>query len=370
MWMRKTSRLFAIALAALALVGAACSNNNDNGGNGGGTGGGGSTGTTLSGELNGAGSTAQQAAQQAWVATFTGDHPDLTINYDAVGSGAGVEQFNSGGVDFAGSDAYVAGKDLNAANKRCGGSDKFVELPTYISPIAIMFNLPGVDSLNMTPDVVAKLFKGDITKWNDPELTKINPGVDLPSTAVSPVHRSDESGTTNNFTDYLSKAAPMVWTWPAGETWPFKGGEAAEGTSGVVAAVKSGNGTIGYADASQVGKLGTAAVQVHGEFVHYSPEAAAAVVESSTKVSGRGPYDFAYDLNRTPTQTAYPVVLLSYELACTTYADAQTTANVKGYLAYITSSQGQQVAAQNAGSAPLSTAISSQDTTAVDAIGS
>jgi phosphate transport system substrate-binding protein len=365
--MRKTSRLFAIGLAALALVGAACSNNNDDGGNNGG----GTTGaTTLSGELNGAGSSAQQAAQQAWVATFTGDHPDLTINYDAVGSGAGVEQFNAGGVDFAGSDAYVADKDLEAANQRCGGSDKFVEVPTYISPIAIMFNLPGVDSLNMTPDVVAGLFKGDITRWNDPELTKINPGVNLPDTAVTPVHRSDESGTTNNFTDYLAKASPTVWKWPAGETWPFKGGEAAEGTSGVVAAVKSGDGTVGYADASQVGSLGTAAVQVNGQYVNYSPEAAAAIIESSTKVTGRGPYDFAYDLNRTPTQAAYPVVLLSYELACTTYADAQATANVKGYLAFITSSQGQQVAAQNAGSAPLSSGISSQDATAIDAIGS
>jgi phosphate transport system substrate-binding protein len=361
--MKKTPRYLAVAAVGLALVAAACSNNSSS--SSASTSGGG---TQLSGELNGAGSSAQQAAQQAWIAKFTADQPNLTINYDPSGSGAGVQQFTSGGVPFAGSDAYMTGDSLTAANTQCGGVDNVIELPIYISPIAIAFNVPNVTSLNMTPDVVAKIFKGDITKWNDQAIVSLNSGVTLPDLAISPVHRSDDSGTTMNFTDYLSQASPSVWTYPASETWPVKSGEAAEGTSGVVDAIKNGSGTIGYADASQIGDLGTAKVQVNGEFVGISSEAAAAIVDQATPVSGRGKYDFAYTLNRTPSETAYPVVLLSYELACTSYSDASTAAAVKGYFNYINSADGQQAASQAAGSAPISTKISTQNQMAIDAI--
>ena len=363
--MTKIARPIAVMVAGLALVAAACSSNSSTSSPGAS-----GSGTALSGELNGAGSSAQQAAQQAWIASFTSGQPNLTINYDPNGSGAGVEQFTSGAVSFAGSDAYLSGDSLTAANSQCGGEDKVVELPVYISPIAIAFNVPNVTSLNMTPDVVAKIFKGDITNWNDQAIASLNSGVTLPDLAISPVHRSDDSGTTFNFTDYLSQAAKSTWTYPASETWPLKGGEAAEGTSGVVSAIKSGSGTIGYADASQVGNLGTTKVQVNGQFVGISAEAAAAIVDQATQVPGRGPYDFAYNLDRTPSQTAYPVVLLSYEIACTTYSDASTAANVKGYLNYIISEPAQQLAAQNAGSAPISDKIRTQAQTGVDAIGS
>jgi len=362
--MKQVSRSIAILLATLALVAAACSSDSSTT-----SAASGSEAPQLSGELNGSGSSAQQAAQEAWIASFTADQPDLTINYDPSGSGAGVEQFTSGGVPFAGSDAYMTGDSLTAANTQCGGEDNVIEIPVYISPIAIAFNLPEVSSLNLTSDVVAKIFKGDITKWNDQAIASQNSGVTLPDLAISPVHRSDDSGTTFNFTDYLSQAAPSVWTFPAGETWPIKSGEAAEGTSGVVDAVKNGSGTIGYADASQIGNLGTAKVEVNGEFVGISSEAAAAIVDQSTAVTGRGQYDFAYDLDRTPSETAYPVVLLSYELACTQYSDASIAANVKGYLNYINSSAGQDVASQAAGSAPISDKIRTQNQAAIDAIG-
>jgi phosphate transport system substrate-binding protein len=363
-------------LAALSIVAAACSNGgNDSGSGGSSTGGatsstGGSTGgaTNLSGELNGTGSSAQQAAQTAWIATFTGDNPDLTINYDPSGSGAGREQFEGGGVDFAGSDAYLADDELTKAQQRCGGADNVVELPVYISPIAVAFNLSGVDSLNLSPEVIAKIFTGDITKWNDPAIAQLNKGVNLPDTAITPVHRSDDSGTTQNFTEYLSAAAPDVWTYPPDDTWPIKGGESAEGTSGVVDAVTNGDGTITYADASQTGDLGNAKVEVNGQFVEHTADAAAAVIDSSTPVKGRGPYDHAIDVNRTPSGSEYPIVLLSYELACTRYDDPQTAANVKGYLSFIVSSQGQQLAAQNAGSAPISDQLAQEDQQAIDAI--
>ncbi len=282
--MHKFSRLLAAAVVTLALTAAACSNNSDSSSSSAGT-----SGTAqLSGELNGAGSSAQQAAQQAWIASFTADQPDLTINYDPSGSGAGQDQFMSGGVPFGGSDKYLSSDQLPAAEQTCGGTDNVIELPAYISPIAIAFNVPNVTSLNMTPDVVAKIFHGDIKNWNDQAIVSLNDGVDLPDLAISPVHRSDDSGTTFNFTDYLAQAAPDVWTYPSGETWPIKSGEAAEGTSGVVDAIKNGSGTIGYADASQVGDLGTVKVQVNGEFVGISAEAAAAIVDQGTPVSGRG----------------------------------------------------------------------------------
>src|SRR5262249_11326163 len=157
----KIPRGIAVMPAGLALVAAACSSNSS-------TSSPGTSGTgapQLSGELNGAGSSAQQAAQQAWIADFTSGQPNLPIHHHPSGSGAGLDQFNGGGLAYAGSDAYLSADSLTAANSRCGGVDKVVELPVYISPIAIAFNLPNVTSLNLTPDVVAKIFKGDITKW-------------------------------------------------------------------------------------------------------------------------------------------------------------------------------------------------------------
>jgi phosphate transport system substrate-binding protein len=377
--MHKRTRLWALVglFAALSIVAAACSSGNDNssGSSGSTTGGasgssGGSSGgtTNLSGELNGAGSSAQQAAQTAWIATFTGNYPDLTINYDPSGSGAGREQFEGGGVDFAGSDAYLADDELTKAQQRCGGNDNVIELPVYISPIAVAFNVSGVDSLNLSPDVIAKIFTGAITKWNDPAIAQLNQGETLPDTTITPVHRSDDSGTTQNFTEYLSAAAPDVWKYPPDDTWPIKGGESAEGTSGVVDAVTNGDGTITYADASQTADLGNAKVEVNGEFVEHTADAASAVIDSSTPVSGRGPYDHAIDVNRTPKGSEYPIVLLSYELACTQYDDPQTAANVKGYLSYMVSAEGQQLAAQNAGSAPISDELRQEAQTAIDAI--
>jgi phosphate transport system substrate-binding protein len=348
----------------LSVVAAACSNDNSTSSSSAATGGP----TTLTGELNGAGSTAQQAAMEAWVATLQGDNPDLTVNYDPVGSGAGREQFTKGGADFAGSDAYLADEELTAAQQRCGGADNVVELPVYISPIAVVFNLPGVDSLNLTADVIAKIFAGDITTWNDQAIAKLNGDVNLPSTPISPVHRSDDSGTTQNFTEYMSAAAPNSWTFPPDDTWPMKSGESAEGTSGVIDAVTNGEGTIGYADASQAGELGTAKVQVNGQFVEISAQAAADAVDASKPVPNRGPYDHAIDVNRTPQNGEYPIVLLSYQIGCTQYDDPQTAANVKGLFSLIVSQQGQQLSAQNAGSAPISDSLRQEDQAAIDAI--
>nr|WP_269452197.1 substrate-binding domain-containing protein [Tessaracoccus coleopterorum] len=140
--------------------------------------------------------------------------------------------------------------------------------------------------MNLTPEVLAKVFRGDIASWNDPAIAALNPGVTFPDQAITPVHRSDESGTTENFTDYLAVAAEGVWTDEKSQEWPIDGGEAAKGTSGVVAAVTGGRGTIGYADASQAGTAAVAKIGPEGRFEAPTEEAAAAAVENSPSRRG------------------------------------------------------------------------------------
>jgi len=327
-----------------------------------------SAGGNLSGTLNGAGSSAQEAAQGAWTAGFQQANSGVTVNYDPSGSGAGVEQFQAGAVGFAGSDAYLDDKGLADSKKVCQGKTA-IEVPDYISPIALVYNLPGVSKLQLTPDTAAQIFAGKITKWNDPAIKAENSGAKLPSESITAVHRSDDSGTTNNFTDYLHQAAPSSWTAAAAETWPFKSGEGANGTSGVIEAVKNGKGTIGYADASQAGSLGKASIKVGSAYVAPTASAAAKAADVSKRVPGRANNDLALQIDRTTTESgAYPLVLVSYAMACPTYKDAKTAKLVKDYLTYAVSSDGQNAAAKAAGSAPLSSTLSSDATDALKQI--
>jgi phosphate transport system substrate-binding protein len=362
-----TTTRAAVLTAALAgsLSLAACGAANEGGG---GSGSGGSTAEQLSGDLVGAGSSAQQAAMQAWQAGFNAEQPGVNLSYDPVGSGGGREQFLSGGVDFAGSDSALDDEELAAAEERCGAAGVF-ELPNYISAIAVVYNLEGVDDLNLAPATVAGIFNGSITTWNDPAIAADNPDAQLPSTAVTPVHRADKSGTTENFTDYLSKAAGDVWTAGKVGEWPTPGGEAGNGTSGVIASVTGGQGTIGYADESQAEGLGIANIKVGEEFVAPSPEAAAADVANSERVDGRGDHDFALEVNRATTSAdEYPIVLVSYHIGCVEYDDQAKADAVKAFEAYVISDEGQQAAAETAGSSPISSELRDQAQTAVDAI--
>ncbi|HET6672337.1 MAG TPA: phosphate ABC transporter substrate-binding protein PstS, partial [Agromyces sp.] len=326
--------------------------------------------SALSGNLVGAGASSQDAAQQAWIAGFQTANPDVTIDYDPSGSGAGRETFLEGASDFAGSDRAFNDEEIAAGGfAMCAPDTSIVELPLYVSPIAVIFNLDGIDSLDLDPATLAGIFAGTITNWNDPAIAATNEGVTLPDLAISPVHRSDDSGTTENFTEYLGAAASGVWTYEADGVWPFEGGEAAQGTSGVVDAVTNGTGTIGYADASRAGDLGTVAVKVGDEFVPYSPEAAAAIVDASPFVEGRAEGDLAIELDRSTTESGvYPIVLVSYLIACQEYADPANVELVKEYLGYIASAEGQDAAAENAGSAPISDSLREKVVAAIDSI--
>jgi phosphate transport system substrate-binding protein len=321
----------------------------------------------MSGTLNGAGSTAQEAAMSAWKTGFQSANPGVTVNYDAVGSGSGREQFIAGGVQFAGSDSYLTTDEVKAATKTCGSNP--IEVPVYVSPIAVIYHLQGVDKLQLTSQTVAQIFAGKITSWDDPAIKAENPGASLPSTTITPVHRSDDSGTTANFTDYLSKAASSDWTHPADDTWPTKGGESADGTSGVVSAVTQGDGTIGYADASQAAGLGEALIKVGSQFVGPTTQAASAVLNESTPVSGRPSTDMAMDVDRTTVKAGvYPIVLISYQVTCSTYSSKATADLVKGFESYVVSAAGQNAANKQAGSAPITSALRQQAQKAIDTI--
>jgi len=362
------ARLAAVGVAASgALLLAGCGAANETAPPAGG--GGDAAASGVSGTIAGAGASSQQAAMQAWIAGFTAVAPDATVNYDPSGSGAGRDQFIANAVAFAGSDAALDEEELPQAQERCGGPDNVIQMPTYISPIAVVYNLEGVDNLQLSAATMAKIFNRQITTWNDPAIAADNPGATLPATPITPVNRSDESGTTENFTEYLAAAAGADWPHEPSGDWPVQGGEAAQGTSGVISAVQGGQGTIGYADASQAGELGTVAVGVGGEFVEPTPEAAAAVVENSPRVEGQGQYNFAVELRRDTAESGnYPIVLVSYEIACTQYPDEPQAGLVQAFLGYVISEEGQQAAAEAAGSAPITDAQRSQYQPAIDAI--
>jgi phosphate transport system substrate-binding protein len=352
--------LVSAASAILALAVAACGSSSS-----------GSSG--VSGTIAGAGSSAQEAAQEAWKAKFESQNSGATVTYDSIGSGGGRDQFIAGGqTAFAGSDSPFDTDELPKAAQRCTPG-QLVQIPDYISPIAIVYNLSGVENLQLSPETTAKIFKGEITTWDDPAIKADNPGANLPSTKITPVHRSDESGTTANFTDYLHEAAPGVWTDDPDSSWPLQGGESAAQTSGMVQAVKAGDGTIGYADASQAQGLGVAKVKVGDTYVAPSAQGATNDFDQSQKDSelSQGKYVFAYKVQRKPTDpSSYPVLLVSYLMGCTKYSDDSQTKLVKAYFNYIESSEGQQVAAQNAGSAPLPPGVSKEVQPALAALGS
>jgi phosphate transport system substrate-binding protein len=354
-------RLVLAASAILAIGVAACGSSSSGSSSG------------LSGDIAGAGSSAQGSAQEAWIAKFQDQNSGVNVSYDPVGSGGGRDQFIAGGnTDFAGSDSPFDSTELPKATQRCAPG-QLVQIPDYISPIAVIYNLSGVDNLQLDPNTIAKIFKQEITTWDDPAIRADNPGVDLPSTSITPVNRSDESGTTANFTDYLHSAAPSVWTFEPDSTFPVKGGEAAAQTSGMVQAVKAGDGTIGYADESQAQDLGIAKIKVGNTYVAPSAQGAAADFEQSPKDPSlsQGKNVFAYKVDRTSTDPKnYPILLVSYLMGCTKYDSADTTTLVKEYFNYVISAEGQQVAAQNAGSAPLPAGIVKQIQPAVSAIGS
>ncbi|PZE74704.1 MULTISPECIES: phosphate ABC transporter substrate-binding protein PstS [unclassified Curtobacterium] len=325
--------------------------------------------SSLSGTLNGIGSSAQGTAETTWISGFQSKASGVTVNYNPQGSGAGRSSFISGAADFAGSDAALADTELSGDFKECKTGTKGIDLPIYISPIAIAYKVDGVKNLTLDAETVAGIFKGTITKWNDPAIAKLNKSASLPSASINVIHRSDDSGTTQNFTEYLSANASDVWNAAPSQTYPYKVGDGAQGTSGVASAMGGASNSITYIDDSGAGSLSKAKLMVGGTATKISADGAAKVVADSDVVSGRAKNDLAIDINRKDTaKGAWPLVLVSYAIACQQYSDSSKAGLVTAYLDYVASSDAQQAAAQQAGSAPLSSDLASKVQKAVATI--
>ena len=314
--------------------------------------------STLAGTITAGGSSAQANAETAWTAAFNAQASGVTINYDkSQGSGGGVTNFLSGSYDFAGSDAALKPDQYTTAS----ANGTAIDLPAYLSGVALVYNLPGVTGLKLSSATIAKIFTLQIKTWNDPAIAADNSGVTLPATAITVVTRSDGSGTTANFTKYLSDTQPTIFTVPPTNAWPIAGTSGQQGGSGVVAAVTAGAGAIGYADQSSVGTLAQAQIQVGTgkDFVAYSAAGATAAfaAAATTQAQGSGDLTQVIDYSKITDKSAYPIPLLSYVITTTTHKDPKQGSLVKAYLGFIESTVGQAVAAKNANSAPLPDSI-------------
>ena len=328
---------------------------------------------SLTGEYAGAGASSQQTAVEAWIEGFRSQAPNATVAYNPSGSGAGVSTFLTGSTVWAGSDKALSAEEIEQSKSVCASGTAF-DVPVYVSPIAVAFNLDGISTagkhVNMDAATIAKVFNGEITRWNDPAITEQNPGLDLPNLTITVVHRSDKSGTTLNFVSYLKDVAPSAWPHDLSENWPNEVGQGAQGTSGVVSTIKQANGTIGYADFSQVGDLGTVAVKVGDDYTPISADAASKVIaDSPVDTSVDGDNRIVIDINhKTAATGAYPIVLVSYDIVCPAYKESNDATFAKAWLTYVTSAEGQKAAQDAAGTAPLPSNLTGKITASIDQI--
>ena len=310
-----------------------------------------------SGKLTGDGSTAQQNAVNAWIKSYTEKCSGTQVVYSGVGSGQGITDFTAGQVDWAGSDAALdpSQGQTAAATKACGSPA--IDIPMVTGPVAVAYNVSGVKDLVLTPSVMAKIFTGKIKTWNDPAIAAINKGVSLPSSNITVFFRSDESGTTQNFETYLNTAAPSDYTATPSKDWSGTG-QGKTGSQGVQAAIKSTANSIGYIEWSYAGSAGLSMAKVDngGGPVALTAESAGKAV-SAAKLASQGGDDLTLKLDyATKTPGAYPIILVTYEIVCTKYKDASVGQNVKAFLTYMSSAEGQN-ALTAVGSAPLPASI-------------
>ncbi|MDT5101104.1 MAG: phosphate transport system substrate-binding protein, partial [Mycobacterium sp.] len=266
--------------------------------------------------LTAEGSTAQQNAIAEFNKVWGQVCPGKTLSYNPTGSGAGVDQFLAKQVDFAGSDSALSAEQGPKAAERCAGNPAW-NLPLVFGPVAMAFNVEGADKLVVNGDVLAKIFQGQITKWNDPAIVALNSGATLPDADIKPIYRSDSSGTTDNFQKYLAAAAPAAWTKGAGKEFQGGAGEGAQKSSGVVQAIQATPGSIGYVEkgfAQQAG-LKMAAIDNGGGPVELTDETTQKAVDTA-KFKAEG-MDLALDLNAlyaTKEAGVYPLMLATYEI--------------------------------------------------------
>ena len=370
---RFSAALGVLASGALMLSGCG-SDNNASGGNttgGSATAGASSAKVTCGGKktLKASGSTAQANAMTRFVKAFEQACPGQTLNYTPNGSGAGIHEFTGKQTDFGGSDSPLAQNEYAAAQQRCGSPAW--DLPVVFGPIAITYNVKGLTSLNLDGPTAAKIFTGAITIWNDPAIAALNPGASPPAEPIRVVFRSDLSGTSDNFQEYLDTAGNGAWGKGAGKTFNGGVGEGAMGNDGTSAAVKRTEGAISYNEWSfaQAQQLNMAKI-----ITSAGPDPVVLSADSVAKtIATAGIINKGNDLvldtisfYRPSQAGSYPIVLATYEIVCSKYPDPQVGTAVKAFL-QSTISSGQNGLADN-GYIPIPDAFKSRLSTAVDAI--
>ncbi|MFD6398123.1 phosphate ABC transporter substrate-binding protein PstS [Nocardia sp. NPDC060249] len=321
--------------------------------------------------LKASGASSQKNAMERFVAAYENNCDGYTLNYTSSGSGAGVNEFLGGQTDFGGSDSALSSKKEEPAKaaERCGAPAW--NLPTVFGPIAVTYNVDGVTDLVLDGPTAAKVFNGSVATWDAPEIKALNPNAKLPSEKIAVIFRSDESGTTDNFQLYLDAASDGAWGKGGGKTFNGGVGEGAKGNEGTSAAIKSTKNSITYNEWSfakaqnlSISQIITSASK---DPVKLSAESAAKAIDG-VKIKGEG-NDLVLDTSSFYKPTAagsYPIVMATYEVVCSKYADAETSKAVKAFLTSAVTNG--QSGLTEAGYVPLPDAFKTKLTTAINAI--
>jgi phosphate transport system substrate-binding protein len=280
--------------------------------------------------INAAGATFPYPIYNKWFTEYAAAHPSVKINYQSIGSGGGIRQVSDGTVDFGASDGPMTDDQMNQAKV------KVMHVPTVLGAVVPIYNLPGIRTLNFSGDVIADIYLGKISKWNDSRIAKDNPGVSLPDKSILPVYRSDGSGTTYIFTDYLSKVSPE-WMGKVGKAtsvkWPTGIGQ--KGSEGVAGMVRQTPGAFGYVELVyatsnniEYGSVKNAA----GKFLKATPDGATAAAAASAKTM---PADYRVSITNAAGPDSYPISSFTWLLIPVHFADASKGAAVKGFLTWM-----------------------------------
>jgi phosphate ABC transporter phosphate-binding protein len=318
--------------------------------------------------LTAEGSTAEQNAMALFNQVWGQYCPGKSVSYNPTGSGAGREQFIAGHVDFAGADSPLVADQIGPAAKRCNGNPAW-DLPLVFGPVALVYNLPGIQGLVLSSDALARIFSGKITAWNDPILAALNPGVALPDTKILPIYRADSSGTTDNVQKYLTAAAPQSWTRGVGTEFQGGVGEGAMKSAGVIQAVRTAPGAIGYVEKGFADQAGLAYAQIdtgNGVVALSNDTASNAINAARFAADGN---DLVLDLNPmydTKDPHAYPLVLATYEIVCSKGYDPNTSQAIKSFITVAANSG--QAGLSAAGYVPLPDKVKERLVTAINAL--
>jgi phosphate transport system substrate-binding protein len=322
----------------------------------------------LKAELNGAGATFPQPVYVEWIGAFQQVNPDVKMNYQGVGSGAGIQQFTKQTVDFGASDAFMKAEEITAAEAARAGA-KVQQIPTVFGAIVLAYNLGGSPKLNLDNETLAAIFLGTITKWNDAKIVALNPDAKLPDAEIKTVHRSDSSGTTSSFTSFLTAVSPDWAAGPkSGKTVQWPVGVGGQGNDGVAGIIKQNENSIGYVElayATQAGMTMAAMKNAAGNFV-------APTLDSTTKAAEG--IQIPADMNLLPVvmnsvgPEAYPIVSPTFILAYDKMPADKAPA-FKAFMTWALSGDGDAIA-KELGYAPLSADLKAAALKLVDAIGS